>query len=159
MKGIGRCSRRTVRARQNFQFAKVTPPFRFSMFKNIQKSKIQVSKLINLVKTGTWYFVIWKNEQFCNSKYSVPEKFNPKIGQILVKVKFFQCLIRLISRSWKHCCGLGRCNFSCKNIYHLYMEITQKRYSKDWRSYQCLFFHCTMCKHLTETVCQISWFC
>ena len=26
MKGIGSCSRRTVRGRQNFQFAKVTPP-------------------------------------------------------------------------------------------------------------------------------------
>ena len=26
LKGIGRCSRRTVRARKNFQFAKVTPP-------------------------------------------------------------------------------------------------------------------------------------
>jgi len=28
LKGIGRCSGRTIRARQNFQFAKVTPLFR-----------------------------------------------------------------------------------------------------------------------------------
>ena len=159
MKGIGRCSRRTVRARQNFQFAKVTPPFRFSMFKNIQKSKNAGFKTFQFGKN--WNLIPCNLEKWTilQSEISRSWKIQPKIGQILVKVKFSQCMIRLISMSWKHWCSLGRCNFSCKNIYHLYMEITQKRYSKDWRSYQCLFFHCTMCKHLTETVCQISWFC